>query len=454
MPRALALSCLGFAVPPVAAQSRNLLPLTNTAEAHTAAVLSPDGGFIAFRGPEKIGVVSYLGGAEFVAAAGRNLGTFVWAPDSLGIYYMDGVDVRYVARTGGSSRLVTTLAESGQALWAVKRDGSDLLGTWLFVRNSGGQAVRETQVFALATDGLSGPRVLVQSLVVIDGLRISPDDNKIVYREYDATPFSRRDYVVANIDGSSPVSLTAGQGLGLNPDLPWWLGDSTGICFARIDRVLSRAVVERLTLTDPTPYPLTYTTAARNPSTSADGQYVAFEGWWPFSASWTPMVMPAGGGGQIVLDTSRVLVFSGTPMLGGAAGERMILSGALGASPQAQVLKAELVREMSITPRADVGGTVTVAVPAAVGEAAIVWLAAAPLAVAQSVPGLAGGFQLDPTTLVTVFSGVGTGGSLTVPLSVPNLPYLRHKAVYLQAVRLPAGAPTGDFTRLVELPIF
>jgi len=443
------------AVRPVGTQIRNLLPITTSGEEHVDAVLSPTGDHVAFRGPDKLAVVAYAGGQEVTLAMGRNLGSFVWAPDASGLYFLDGRDLRFVPRTGGLGRTVATLPELGHALWDVKRDGSELFGTWLYLRDNGGNFERETQVFAIQTDGSAPPRVLVSSLLVVDGVRVSPDQTKIVYREYDAQPFSRHDYFVADIDGRNPVSLTGGAGLGLNPGLPSWLGDNGGICIARIDRLLSRAVVELLMRTDPTPFALTYPTAARNCSVSADGRFIVYEGYWQPGQTWTPVAVPAEGGGHIFFDTSRALAFTGTPMLGGPNGDRLVVSGALGTAPAAQVLKAELGRELLIRPRADLGGTVNLELPVAAGELGVVLLAAAPLPLPVSVGALAGGFQLDPTSVVTVLAGTGTGqGPLQAQLGIPNVPFLSRRAVYLQGVRVTSPMPTGDFTRLVELPLF
>src|SRR5690606_20324353 len=163
------------------------------------------------------------------------------------------------------------------------------------------------------------------------------------------------------------------------------------------------------------------------------------------------VAVPAEGGGHIFFDTSRALAFTGTPMLGGPNGDRLVVSGALGTAPVAQVLKAELGRELLIRPRADLGGTVNLELPVAAGELGMVLLAAAPLPLPVSVGALAGGFQLDPTSVVTVLAGTGTGqGPLQAQLGIPNVPFLSRRAVYLQGVRVTSPMPTGDFTRLVR----
>lgn len=448
----VAVGCLG---PSSLAQQRLVVPVTSSAEDHRNAVLSPDGLSVAFDGPDKIGVVPYAGGTEVAVAQGRNLGTFVWTPDSRGLYYLDGTEVYFVARGGGLPRLITNLPETGHALWDITADGVDLFGTWLYVRNNGGQAIRETHVIAIATDGMSAPRTLVTSVLTIDGVRLSPDGTKIAYRQYDATPFTPRDFIVANVDGSSPVSLTGGTGLGINPGMPVWRGDNTGVYYGRIDANAGRPVVEQLLIGGTTPIPLTFTTPARNIGPSADGQWLVYEGSWPASQSWTLVLVPADGGGHVFLDTSRPVAFTGAPQVGGPNNDRIVVSGTLATAQFAQVLKVELARELRISPRATVGGSVTLELPISAGESGIVFLGAGALPVSIPVRGLAGGFQLDPTALVTVLAGTGSGqGSLSVTLPIPNVTFLRRKAVHLQGVRLTSAVPTGDFTRFVELPIF
>jgi hypothetical protein len=435
-------------------QQRLLVPVTSSNEDHRAAALSPDGVTVAFLGPSKIAVVPYAGGAELMLAQSGNLTTFLWAPDSSGLFYLDGLQLRFVARAGGLSRLIATLPETAHALWDIERDGSHLYGTWLYIRNSGGNAIRETHVFVLATDGQSPPVTLVNSVLTIDGVQLSPDETKMVYREYDSTPFTPRDYIVANADGSNPVSLTGGTGLNINPGLPVWRSDGTGIYFGRIDRTLGKPILEQLSLTSTTPVRFTFTTASRNLTRAADARWVAYEGFWLPTQSWTPMLSPADGGGQVFLDPSRPLVSNGTPELGGLAGDRIVISGVLGAANFAQVLKVELARELRVSPRAVIGTTVGLDLPVAAGEAGLVFLSSASLPSAFALFGFAGGFWLDPTNLVTVLAGNGSGGSLTGQLPIPNMPILQNRAVYLQGIRITSATPTGDFTRLVELPIF
>src|SRR5690606_15046796 len=103
----------------------------------------------------------------------------------------------------------------------------------------------------------------------------------------------------------------------------------------------------------------------------------------------------------------------------------------------------------------DLGGTVNLELPVAAGELGVVLLAAAPLPLPVSVGALAGGFQLDPTSVVTVLAGTGTGqGPLQAQLGIPHVPFLSRRAVYLQRVRATSPMPTGHLTRLVELPLF
>lgn len=414
-------------------------------------VMSPNGQLVAFRGASKIGVVPYGGGTEVVLATGSNLGSFLWTPDSRGIYYLDGTQLYFIGAGGGLPRPLYVLPEAGHQLWDVKDDDSELFGTWLYVRNSGSTTIRESQIFVMRTDGTAAPRVIAQTVLNIDGVQISPDQTKLAYRQYDSAPFTLHDYFVANIDGTSAVSLTGNLGLGLNPTPPRWDPNNAGVFFARTDRALSRLVIERFSLTSSTQVPFTFPTPARNLSISQDGSWVVYEGYWPSGTTWTPIVMPIEGGGHVFLDTSRSLTFTGAPVLGGT--DRVVLTANLAGGANAQVLKCELARELIVRPRAVVGAAVNVELQVLPGESGVVMLAGAALPTPFVLPGFAGGFQLDPAAIVTVLSGVGNGSALTVQLPIPNVNYLRRKAVYLQALRL-LSLSQGDFTRLVELPMF
>jgi Tol biopolymer transport system component len=441
----------GSLVSALAAQQRSLVPITNSSEDHMNPVMSPNGQLVAFRGASKIGLVPYGGGAEVVLAAGSNLGSFVWTPDSRGIYYLDGTQLYFVGASGGLPRPLYVLPEAGHQLWDVKDDDSELFGTWLYVRNNGSTTIRESQIFVMRTDGTVAPRVITQTVLNIDGVRISPDQTKIAYRQYDSAPFTPHDFFVANIDGTGAVSLTGSLGFGLNPTLPLWDPNNTGVFCARTDRALSRSVIERFSLTSTIRVPFSYPTPARNPSISQDGSWVIYEGYWPGGTTWTPVVMPIDGGGHVFLDTSRTLTFTGAPVMGGT--DRVVLTANLAGGANAQVLKCELARELVVRPLALVGTAVNVELPVLAGESGVVMLAAAPLATPIELSGFAGGFQLDPAAIVTVLSGIGNGSALTVQLPIPNINYLRRKAVYLQALRL-LSLSQGDFTRLVELPMF
>ncbi|MEZ5964618.1 MAG: hypothetical protein R3F56_12285 [Planctomycetota bacterium] len=437
------------------AQLRSLVPITSAGYDHRDALLSPDGNFVAFRGPSMLGVVAYGGGSEVpVVQANLNIGSVLWSPDSLGLYYLSGTDLRYVPRGGGNSRSVAVLPESGISLWDIKADGTELFGTWLYVRNNGSQVIRETHIFAIAADGSSAPRTVVTSLVTLDGVRLSPDGMRMVYREYDPTPFAPRDYMVANIDGSSPVSLTGGLGLNINAGLPAWRPDGAGIVYERIDRSLSRPVVEQLLLGNTTPIRMSLPEPARNLSVSRDGAWVVYEGLFA-STNWSPFVMPIDGGGHIALDPSRPLQFAGTPQLGGPAGDRVVISGTLATASSAQVYKVELARELRVAPRAVTGGMVRFDLPVTAAELGVIFMAAA-LGPSFPIPGLGGAFQLDAATAVVVVSGTSSAqGTVGVDVQVPNVGALRLAPLALQGVRLLTLSPAaGDFTRPVRLPVF
>ncbi len=439
---------------PAGAQQRTIVPITNSAEEHVSAVVSPSGGYVAFKGADKLAVVGYGGGNETVLAAGLNLGTFVWAPDSTGLYFMDGPDLKFARVSGGQATIVQRLPETNHILCDIKDDGVLLYGVWFFVRTSG-TPVREWQVFSMRTDGSAPPTVLLRSVLTIDGVRLSPDETAMVYREYDPTPFQPIDLVIATATGGNRQSLTNNQGLQLSVGYPWWDGDGSAILFPRTDLAISRQVVERLTIGTQTITSLTFPTRARNISVAPSGDWILYEGYWQAGQVWTPVLMPVRGGGHVFLDTSRPVLFRGTPHLDRAVGNRVVFSGDLAGANTSQVLKVELAREMRIEPRIEIGQTFQIALPVEASEIGAVFLAAGIAATPVSMPGLAGSFGLDLGNLVTVLVGVGDGQSpLRTQIAVPNVNFLVRKALYAQAVRFMDLTPRGDFTRWVELPIF
>lgn len=439
---------------PAAAQQRTVVPITNTAEEHVGAVISPSGAFVAFKGAEKIASVAYGGGQEVVLAAGRNLGTFVWSPDSSGIYFMDGPDLKYVSVAGGQATTIQRLPETNHILCDIKDDRSLLYGVWFFVRTSG-TPVREWHVFSIRTDGSAPATVLVRSVLTIDGVRLSPDEAAMVYREYDPTPFQPIDFVLADASGGNPQSLTNNQGLQLGVGMPWWESDSSAILFARTDLAISRQVVERLVIGTQAITSLTFPTRARNMSVSPTGNWILYEGLWQQGQVWTPVLMPVRGGGHVFLDPSRPILFRGTPHLDAASGNRVVFSGDLAGATVSQVLRVELARELRIEPRIQIGASFQIELPVGAGEMGAVFLAAGIGPTPIPLPGLAGAFELELGSLVTLFVGVGDGQSpLRMQVAVPNVPYLQRRALYAQGARFLDLSPRGDFTRWAELPIF
>jgi hypothetical protein len=392
-PHHVTAACAALASLP--AQQRTIVPITSSAEEHLGAVLNPAGTHVAFRGPNKIAAVPYAGGPETVLAVGTNLGSFVWAADSRGIYFMEGTDLKFVGSSGGPHTVVLRLPETNHALWDVKNDGSVLLGTWFYVRTSG-TPVREWQVFSVRTDGTAPPTVLRRSVLTIDGVRYSPDDMQIAYREYDPTPFQPIDLVVAGADGSNPRSLTNGQGLQIGPTAPWWDPTGSAVCFARTDPALSRQVIERIDVASLAMTPLTFPTRARNMSLSLPDGWILYEGFWQAGGVWTPVLMPVSGGGHVFLDPSRPITFTGTPHMDASRAGRVVLSGNLAGAQNSQVLKVELAREIRAYPRIAIGQTFQIDLPLDPGEIGALMLAASISTTPLPLPGLAGAFAIDP----------------------------------------------------------
>ena len=184
------------------AQNRALRQLTTANEAHNDPVLSPDGSTVAFRGPSKIGVVAAAGGgSEGTLANSATLGgDIVWAPSSAGIYYRDGLTVRFVSRSGGPSRQVASLPDAQHRLWCVDAADRTLYLT-RFVATS-----RQYVLFTLPTSG-GAISDLVSSALVIQEVGLDPSGTWIQFQELPSGPFTQREFVRVDLAGNNRVSL-------------------------------------------------------------------------------------------------------------------------------------------------------------------------------------------------------------------------------------------------------
>ena len=418
--------------------------LTSSLEVHQDPRLSPDGLTVAFRAPGKIGAVPSVGGPERLLVQSSVIGDYLWAPTSTGVYYIDGTSLRFVNRNGGASINIANLPGQQHRLWDIDPGDQFAYGTRF---EPGPQT---WHVWRVATTGSAQPVDIVSSQLVVDEVSVDPTDTRIVYREYFSAPFSAREYWAAPKAGGTPVSLT-GVPLNTLPEYAFWI-DAATIGFAMLSPTTSRPHLTRVGATTPL-QPLTEGfELRRRPSISRNRHWIVCEAQLPVGG--VPALLPANGGGLVYLVTERGYAMNSAPTIDGP-GLRVAWCAPDPAMPQQpQIWITELDRELSLTPRAEIGAPFTIAMPIAPNEIGAGFLALGRLPSAFPLPNLGYGIALDPTTTVMLFSGAGGAGSLSVTLPLPNDPTLTGIPFYAQGLRMTPAPAVGAFTREAQFVIF
>lgn len=437
-----ALSVALFAVP--SAAQRAISQITFTEEAHQDAQISPNGAFVAYEGPGKISLVPFGGGFEADLVTGSP-GDFVWAPNSAGLYYLVGADLRYVGIGGGTVPL-TTLSGSRHRLWCVDSTESQLWGTrW-------DQTTGFYSIFVVGTNG-AGATDIVTTQFVVDQVRIDPTDSKIVYRKTDGLPFSPHEFLSADAaDGNNGVSLT-GVGIAGLPEGADWVDNGQSIVFSMISQTSFAWNIARVGPTGTAVQMLTEGSSPRRTSSIAPGRdWVVMQA--AHASGVVPAVMPPDGGGIVFLepDAGDSYTFFGPPTAN-ATGTRVAFAATSTADPGGlpKVYAVSLDRELRIHPRADLGTTFQIDMPVSNSEAGIVYMSGggpiAPITTLGWIYGIALG-----APRVVLFAGSGTAGLVQVPVTVPNEPLISGVDVHFQGIR--ASATGLEFTRWAEVRIF
>ena len=436
-------------------QLRGFTKITATAEPHLDPQISPDGSTIAFRGSGKIGSVGFLGGPEGAMAVGNNLGDFVWSPNSSGIYYMDGVDLTFVAKSGGNGLRLTALPGQQHRLWCVDSQDNKVWGTRFE------PSTNTYHIFTASTSGAASVDI-VSSSTVLDQVRLDPSETRIVYREALPVPFAPAEVWSANADGTNPVSLTGGTVARSIDHLDWVDGGQT-VAFTLQSQNTGQVQLGRLataassTSIDPLIDMLTEGFLThRNMAVSADKEWLVHHCQYTASAtSTTVAILPSTGGGRILLARdNKAYILHGPPTIDAAnariafAASFPVSDGGVPAPPQ--IYTGSLDRELRIEPRAELGQSFSVTMPIATNEVGAVFIAAgeAPPLV---LPGFAGGLAVNVP--LTLMNGGSSSGELTAALAVPNITSLVGQVLFFQGLRV-ISLSQGDFTRLVDVQIF
>lgn len=425
------------------------LVTVGSTDPHTEAKISGSGTTIAFRGTGKIGVVPYSGGAETILVTSATLGEFLWTPSGGGLYFVDGTAIKYVTRTGGSPLTIRTIPGTQVHMWCVTGDDKTIYGSRY------DSTTAKYSIFTLATNGQSAPVDIVQSVVTLDAVAIDPTNTKIAYREYyGGTPFSPREYWLANANGSGAVSLTNGQING-QLDQPEFTDAGTTIAFTSIATTIPTFQIGTLTSGNPAIQYLTESPGlARRSSVFPDRSWIACEVSVPPAVGPRIAIIPATGGGRVLLDPNLAIVMQGNPSAD-ASGTRVVCSAIeQNVTTIPQIYAVELDRELRISPRLEVGKVVTLELPVGANDLGGYFLAGGLSGTPFTVGGILYSYDLDLATSIPLYSGTSTSGSLVLPLPLPNDPALTGQVVWWQGVRVNVNTLTGDFSRPVSTRIF
>lgn len=451
MPRpSLTAAAVSLLLVPLGAQtSRDIATLTATSDTKSEARISPDGNWVAFRGASRLGVVPFSGGSDVNLITGPNLGDFVWAATSSGVYYLENSQVRFVSRTGTSGQLVGTIPGQSARLWCVTDTDTYLYGTRY-------DPVAFTYVvFRLKTDGTTAAQDLLSSAYLLDAVRYTPArGGKILYRSQAIVPFAPREYFRADANGANPVSITGGAILG-QPDFADFTDGGDTIAFSWISTVSNTAQLASFALGQTAARALTDKPKLhRRSAVSEDRLWIAHEAQLYVGGPMSLGIVPADGGGVVLLDPTRTFIFNGPPSVS-RAGTRIAFTGLGTGGTVPQVHGATLDRELRVRPRVEAGQPFTVELPAIQGELGGAFFSASVLGTPVTLPGFHGAFALDPLTLIQVLSGTGSGTDpLRVTIPVPGDPSLVGQEFYLQGARYDLPRGVGDFTRYAAFQVF
>ncbi len=452
---------MGYAIPttllatllvalPAAAQRRGVTQLTSLQETHQLAKISPNGQTVAFAGPSKIGAVAFGGGAEVTLVNGINLGDFVWSPTSAGLYFLDNAVLKFVPRFGGAPTSLTTLPGQQHRLWAVDAADRKIWGTRL------DSTTQTYHIFTVPTNGGAQPTDIVSSVLVMDEVKLDPQDQFILYRAFSpGIPFSPVEYFRADADGQNAVSITGGSVTNL-PELADWVDNGQSIVFTMISAASARRHLGRIGPTGTQIRMLSEGSFQRRFSAvSPDRRWVVHHATYGDGSSAAPAVIPADGGGLVLLATDGLFYQFEGPPTADDGGTRIAFAARVFGSPEpAHVFAVELERELYITPRAEVGQSFTVTLPVTSSESGTAFLSIGISPLPFSLFGFEHSLDLDPTLLLPILAGTTSTGSLTsVPIRLPNNPALIGASIYFQGLRVRSSV-SGDFTRYAEVRIF
>ena len=370
-------------------------------------------------------------------------GDLVWSPGSSGVYYRDGVTLRFVSRTGGQPQTIATLPDGQHRLWAVDATDRTLYLT-RFVAAS-----RRHVLFAIPTRG-GARRDLVSNALVMSHVQLDPSGTWILYQEAPAGPFMQREFVRVDLQGSNSTSLgkppvTSNIGPG------YFVDNGNTVVFQFVSQTSNGFHIGRLSVSKTTIEPLTELGMQRNSAFVAPGgsPWIAMQA--QHAGGVGPAVMPVSGGGVIPLAADgKSYSFQGLPSID-RAGTRLVFASRVSSSTQ--VFMVSLDRELQVSPRAQVNRSFRVDMPVGASEVGALLISVPPVQALQVIPALRYGLVLNAAALFVLPSS-RAGNFLRSPIAIPNNPWFAGQELLFQGVRLNPSSGRGDFTRHARVVIF
>ena len=434
------------AVPSELRAQRDAQALT-TSLSHIEARVSPNGARVVSEAGRQLLVVNADGTGERALVERSLRGDFVWAADSSGIYYVDGLSLSFVSALGGSPREVIRLSTSLQirlgdvdragVLYGAHQDSSAGTPWILFSVQGNGSA---TSIDELRTESAAIGRV-----------QLDPSEQFLLYQRFQPVPFTV--FEIVRVDAATGMNeLVLGGGpIGTNVSSSAWLDNgSTAMVSGVVRSVGPRVGVYRYTaagdvqlLTDPA-----VEHAIAEPAAEADWIVVQ-----PFDDGFGgngPAIMPKQGGGLVYLDQpGRRYISRGRPDIDAGA-TQVAFAGEL-PMDLSRVYGLEIEDEMRVFPRAEVGNPVTFELTLGSGSSfatmfVSVFKGAAPVV----IPGVLEEFCLG-NLLVSAGSVVGPG-TVSTTTTIPNNPSLVGLTIWFQGIRF--GGAGATWTRHGSLTIF
>lgn len=425
----------------LSAQQRPLVDITPGGADHRDAIQSRDGQWVAYRTGSSIGVVSINGQAPVTVHSGSAAGGFLWAPTSGSLFLAEAGRIETTPRTAANATVLANFGSATVNLWDINAAGTMLYCTRY------DPATSTNTAFAQPTSG-GGAITLFTTQEEVFELRIDPTANFLLHLERSVAPFSPISVKRTDLTTSQVTDLVPGP-LGTFVADPAWL-DAGDCAVVTAQDAQGRVQVLRLDRSTQTAVALTTLPTHQRTSVSPDRAWILCESIDGLGGN-GPALLPAAGGGEVLLLTREPFAWAGRPSMDALARTVVFSARRINAAENLRIFRLDLDREMIASPRCTVGSVLDLQLPAAATEigAIFIGLRQPPFVLL----GIAWEFDLGGSfAILTIAAGGPT--PITVPIPVPGDPALRGLMVDFQGFRTTIGTSTAAFTRSGRFFIF